>query len=231
MARWTNVLENQSQTNIYFDEPTNACWFATIDGDLQQFRVLGQKFRRFGSGWQDAVAVLPSTDGLHLFLVVSGGDILVVKREDGERTQASVLLSTGVTLVAATRLLNNDLLVLDDVGQVYRVLFSAGTSYLFTAVAGANMLAADEASGELLLCVPDFTSQVYRFSLNDGSSVSEHWMLRRTLSRCVRRRRAKMVLSFVMIPAMFSSRTGRAQLILSHLIFRMYDLCLAGILW
>ncbi|TAK60539.1 hypothetical protein [Methylobacter sp.] len=173
MARWTNVLENQSQTNIYFDEPTNACWFATVDGDIQQFRVLGQKFRRFGSGWQDAVAVLPSTDGLHLFLVVSYGDILVVKREDGDRIQASVLLSTGVTVVAATRLLNNDLLVLDDAGQVYRVVFSARTSDLFTTVAGAKMLTADEASGELLLCVPDLTSQVYRFSLNDGSSVSE----------------------------------------------------------
>src|SRR5215217_3753345 len=136
MARWTNVLENQSQTNIYFDEPTNACWFVTVDGDIQQFRVLGQKFRNFGSDWQDAVSVLPSTDGLHLFLVVSGGDILVVKREDGDRIQASVLLSTGVTLVAATRLANNDLLVLDDAGQVFRVVLAESTSDLFTAVEG-----------------------------------------------------------------------------------------------
>jgi hypothetical protein len=121
MARWTRLLESAIWTGIYFDEPTNACWFALGDGQIQNLRILGQRIHSFGVGWNDAVAVLPSTDGLHLFVVVSGGDVLVVKRENGHRTEGNVLVSIDATPVAATRLANNDLLVLDDSGQVYRV--------------------------------------------------------------------------------------------------------------
>ncbi len=96
MARWDSALDFSVQTGLCFDEPTNACWFGTTDGKVGSFRILGQKPRTLGSGWADAVAVLPSNDGLHLFVVVATGDVLVVARENAHRTKASVIASTGV---------------------------------------------------------------------------------------------------------------------------------------
>ena len=58
MARWVSSLDSAIQAGVFFDEPTNACWFVTADGEIQSFRILGQRLRRVGSGWSDAVSVL-----------------------------------------------------------------------------------------------------------------------------------------------------------------------------
>jgi len=126
MARWTTPFTSTVQSSLYFDERTNASWFVAADGQIWNFRVLGQRLRAFGSGWNDAVAVLPSTDGLHLFIVLSSGDVAVVKRESSDRTEATVLVSVGATAVAAHRLTDNSIVVLDDGGQVSQVAPSDG---------------------------------------------------------------------------------------------------------
>ena len=170
MARWTTSFTGTAHTRLFFDEPTNACWFAAEDGKIWSFRVLGQRLRAFGSGWNDAVAVLPSTDGLHLFVVLSNGDVVVVTHEHANQTDTAVVASIGATLIAAHRLADNTILVLDNAGQVSQVAPSDGTSKLVTALEGATLLAVDDAAGEILLAIPGATSEVYRFDL-DGTAV------------------------------------------------------------
>ena len=170
MARWTTPFTGTAHTHLFFDEPTNACWFAAEDGKIWSFRVLGQRLRAFGSGWNDAVAVLPSTDGLHLFVVLSTGDIVVVTHEHANQTEKAVVAAIDATLIAAHRLADNTIFILDNAGQVFRVAPSDGTSKLVTALEGATLLAVDDAAGEILLAIPGATSEVYRFDL-DGTAV------------------------------------------------------------
>lgn len=170
MARWTTPFTSTVQSSLYFDERTNASWFVAADGQIWNFRVLGQRLRAFGSGWNDAVAVLPSTDGLHLFIVLSSGDVAVVKRESADRTEATVLVSVGATAVAAHRLTDNSIVVLDDGGQVSQVAPSDGSFNALVEVEGATLLTVDEAAGEILLAIPDATTEVRRFGL-DGTPI------------------------------------------------------------
>jgi len=48
MARWSFGVGGKIATTIYFDEPTNACWFGSDAGDLRVFTVLGQSTRILG---------------------------------------------------------------------------------------------------------------------------------------------------------------------------------------
>ena len=34
MARWVSSLDSAIQAGVFFDEPTNACWFVTADGEI-----------------------------------------------------------------------------------------------------------------------------------------------------------------------------------------------------
>src|SRR5215469_16204619 len=107
MAHWTGAAGSTVTSTCFFDEPSNACWFATEDGQLRNFRILGQTTRILGSGWADAAAVLPSIDGLNVFVIAKTGEIFVASRAAADRAQASSLASIDASVLSATRLAND----------------------------------------------------------------------------------------------------------------------------
>lgn len=172
MAGTSIGLASQVKTQIYFDEPTNACWFGALDGKLRSFRILGGAFRDFGGGWTSAVAVFPSVDGLAVFIVEASGDLLAVARDRANHADAQTVLSIGTPVVAAQRLTNGDILALDASGRVHRLEPRLGTAtVLTTAVAGARLLAVDQGADELAVAVPGPASELHRFKLADGSAI------------------------------------------------------------
>lgn len=171
MARATFGVGGTIATTLCFDEPTNAAWFATTDGAIRTFRVLGQRTSVLGTGWTNVLAVLPSVDGLTFRVVLRTGEICVVARDRGHRADATVATSVGVALVAAVRLDDDDLLVLDDVGVIHRVSPSSGAVADFAeAVDGAALLAVDRRIGEVVVAAKADDWSVQRFKLEDGTT-------------------------------------------------------------
>lgn len=170
MARWATAFSGTVRTPLFFDEPTNACWFVAADGQIWSLRVLGQRLQAVGSGWTSAVAVLPSTDGLHLFVVLSTGDVAVVTRARANKDDASVLVSIGAPAVVAYRLVDNTIIVLDDAGHLGAIAPFDRTINTLIRLEGATLLTVDEAAGEVLLAVPGATTTVHRFKI-DGTAV------------------------------------------------------------
>jgi hypothetical protein len=165
MASWTELLGDSIGSNAFFDNGSNACWFATADGTLRSFRILGQRVGALGSGWNDVAAVLPSIDGLNLFVVERGGKILVAARTGADRSAASLVLDTNSRLVAATRLPNDDIIFLDDTGQASLCRPVNGDLSPIVTLGGALALAVE--GPELLLAT---ATDVHRLKLDDGSS-------------------------------------------------------------
>jgi hypothetical protein len=168
MANWTNPTASRVTSACFFDEPSNACWFATEDGQLRTFRILGSVSRSLGSGWPDAAAVLPSIDGLNVFIITKTGEVLVVPRREANRAQASLLAAIDVAVVGATRIETDEILILDDSGGIHRVKPRSGETVNLLMLHGAVALAADETAGELLLAT---AAEVYRFRLSDGTAI------------------------------------------------------------
>jgi hypothetical protein len=168
MAHWTSTVGSTVISTCFFDEPSNACWFATEDGHLRHFRILRQSHRILGSGWSDAAAVLPSIDGLNVFVIAKTGEIFVASRAEADRAQASSLAAIDAAVLGATRLSNDDILILDNAGRVHQVTPNAGESAILATLDSAVALATDETTGELLLATP---GEVHRFQLSDGSSI------------------------------------------------------------
>jgi len=147
MARWSFGVGGKIATTIYFDEPTNACWFGSDAGDLRVFTVLGQSTRILGSGWNDAVSVLPCVDGLTLVVVVASGDIFIVARDRADRAGATPAASIGIQVIAADRLGNGDVVALDVEGRVHRFVPPSGDLVvLVDNVAEATHIAVDDAN-------------------------------------------------------------------------------------
>lgn len=172
MARWSFNVGGKVATTIYFDEPSNACWFGSDTGDLQVFTVLGQTTKLLGSGWNDAVSVLPSVDGLTLVVVVAAGDIFIVARDRADRADATAAASIGIQIMGADRLGNGDVVALDVEGRVHQFVPSSGElAVLVDQVPDATHLIVDDARGELIVAVSGATSLVHRFDAKDGTSL------------------------------------------------------------
>lgn len=154
---------------LSFDEPTNAAWFATADGALRTFRVLGQRTTILGTGWTDVVAVLPSIDALSVRVVLRSGEVCVVARDRANRADAAVVATLGGVL-AADRL-DDDLVVLDATGTVRRLTPSTGTvTSVGDPVAGAAFVAVDRRNGELIVAAQaDAAWSLQRIAIADGA--------------------------------------------------------------
>ncbi|MDP1858337.1 MAG: hypothetical protein Q8K82_06695 [Gemmatimonadaceae bacterium] len=166
-------IGDEIATNLCFDEPSNACWFATSSGDIRTFRVLGQRVTTLGGGWGDALAVLPSIDGLSVRVVLRTGEVLVAARDNCQRAAATLVAAIGSAAIAAECLDGDALLILDASGTVHRVVPRDGsTSVLVDAGPDATLLAVDRTGGELVVAVHAATWELHRRKLQDGTAVA-----------------------------------------------------------
>lgn len=168
MATWTIPIGSPVNSTCFFDTATNACWFVGSDGSLRALRLLGQANSAYGSGWSGAAAALPSIDGLNLFAVMRSGEILVAARGDADRQSATELASLGAPAVAATRLSNDNLVILDDSGKISVLTPKTGALRSLAIVDGAVALSVDDPETELLVVT---VAQVHRVRLSDGSAI------------------------------------------------------------
>jgi hypothetical protein len=171
MARATFGVGGAIATTLCFDEPTNAVWFATADGAIRTFRVLGQRTSVLGTGWTHVLAVLPSIDGLTFRVVLRSGEVCVATRDRANRAEATVVSSIGSSVVGADRLDDDDLLLLDAAGTLQRVTPSSGAVVEFAGVVpGAALLTVDRRNGELVLAAKADDWTLQRFTLSDGTT-------------------------------------------------------------
>ena len=155
---------------LVLDPPGNAVWFATTDGQLRSWRLLGGRHGTLGAGWSDVVAPVPGADGLTLFVVLADGEVHRALRSAADRADAELWVAHPAGLVAAVPLDDGGVLLLDADGAVL-VLRNRGIEELVPAT-GATALCVLEDRGELVLALPrgDATT-LERRSLADGTVV------------------------------------------------------------
>jgi hypothetical protein len=166
-------LGGKLQTSLCFDDPSNAAWFATAPGELRSFRVLGQRTTLRGSGWPDAVAVLPSVDGLGVRIVVRTGEVFLAPCERCDRSDATLAVTLAATVLAAARLDHDELLILDAHGRLHRVVPGSGDSNVWLDVGpGTRLLSVDPVGGEVVVGVETEGWELRRFRIDDGTPVA-----------------------------------------------------------
>lgn len=173
MARWQHDVGKAFSTLIFFDGPTNSCWFATSDGQIRTFTLLRQVTRVLGSGWNDAIAVIPSIDGLSVFVVTSDGTVWVAARNAAERNRANAVATVDQAALSADRLPNGDLVVLDTTGTIHRVSWRSGEVQSTFSADLATTVAATSADDEVLITISEPASEVRRISLAHPTSPVE----------------------------------------------------------
>ncbi|MEV4456953.1 hypothetical protein [Microbispora sp. NPDC049633] len=172
MISKTSSLPSSVITGLVFDEPGNSVWFATGDGRLGTWRLLGEVHTGLGSGWPDAVAVLPGVDGVSVRIVTAGGEVHVAARDRADRADAALSATHPTGLRAAAALDDGTLLLLDDDGAIVRLGIGASEILVAApAAAAAVAMCVDEPANELLLAAPDDGggASLERRSLQDGT--------------------------------------------------------------
>ncbi|SDM48243.1 hypothetical protein [Nonomuraea jiangxiensis] len=173
MISRTSPLPSPVITGLAFDEPGNAVWFATGDGHIGTWRLLGEVHTDLGTGWPDAIAVLPGVDGVSVRMVTAGGQVYVAARGRADRADAELSATHSTGLRAAAGLDDGTLLLLDGDGAVVR-LRAGAFELLVDAPAGAatTAMCVDPPADELLLATPSDGgggASLERRSLQDGT--------------------------------------------------------------
>lgn len=169
MISRTVTLPFAASSGLAFDEPGNAVWFATEDGTIWSWRLLGERLSAAGSGWTDLVAVLPAADGLAVFVVGHGGEIHRARREAVTAAEAELWFTHATGIVAAALSPDGEVVLLDDAGDV-RVLDHAATIRTVASATGAAALCMLPDAGEVALAVPaGQDTEIERRALADGS--------------------------------------------------------------
>jgi hypothetical protein len=171
MASFTAALNSAPTTTLAFDEGSNSVWFIDAAGDFRSFRVLGQQFTTLGTGWPDSVAALPVYDGASALIVLKSGTIMTVARERADFPAAKSFASIGPTALAALRLPEGDIIILDETGTLHRCAKDDGTIVGFSIpIPGATALGLDRLKDLLLVIetLDNGTGQLHQLRLADG---------------------------------------------------------------
>jgi len=161
------LLPASVSSALTFDEPGNAVWFATVDGRVRTWRLLGGRHDVHGAGWADVIAVLPADDALTVFVVTADGRLYRVGRASADRARAELWVAHDTALVSAHVLEGDRILLLDADGAV--LVMSDRAIRSLSPATGATALCVLE--GAFALATPQnaAATTLDRRSLVDGS--------------------------------------------------------------
>ncbi len=86
---------------VVFDEPGNAVWFGSTDGEIRSFRLLDGRETIHGRGYGPLAAIMLSPNALGIDVVQQDGWVLRATRDDANRAAATVQATLGELVVAA----------------------------------------------------------------------------------------------------------------------------------
>ncbi|MEH7256129.1 hypothetical protein V7123_01585 [Bacillus toyonensis] len=102
MAKFSFTIDSEIATGcIAFDEPGNAVWFGTIDGEIRSLRLLDGRETLHGQGYGPLAAIILSPNGIGIDVVQQDGDVFRATREDADRAAATVQVILGEFVAAA----------------------------------------------------------------------------------------------------------------------------------
>lgn len=86
---------------LTFSPADSALWLGATAGEIVAFRLLDNRSRALGGGYQSPVAVLPLPNGLGVLVAEAAGRLLVANRSAAAAAQAATLVDLGRQIVAA----------------------------------------------------------------------------------------------------------------------------------
>ena len=102
MAGWSFALDSEIAAGcVAFDEPGNAVWFGTTDGEIRSFQLMDSRETIHGQGYEPLAAVILAQNGLGIDIIQQDGLVLRATRENSHRAAATKQATLGELVVAA----------------------------------------------------------------------------------------------------------------------------------